>query len=447
MGRLTAAARRALPAVALVVLAVGPATVGAAEPVEFGTPVATASFAQPVRFEQPVTLGEAPARIEVLVTVAGAAGPLVEEVSGQGPGERTLSYTLPAGHVVPNTPYLARWRITAPDGTVTVGPEVRVTTVDDRFEWQTVEGDRIRLHWVEGGPDFGERALRIGEEAVAEATELLGTSEDEPIDLFVYADREAFYDALGPSTRDNVGGQAHPSIRTLFALITPGQINAGWVEIVVPHELLHIVFATATENPYRGAPHWLDEGLAVYLSQGYAGSDRGLVRAAARDGTLMPLGGLAGAFPTSRERFFLAYAESISAVDRIVRVHGRDALVALIGAYRAGVTDDEAFRTALGEDLAAFEAGWLAELGAVAPVRHGPQPAPVGPLPDGWSGPAVVPSLVPGAGPTVAPGSPARPSDGGALSATVVLALAAAVTVAVVGVVVFARRRAMGEWS
>ena len=95
-------------------------------------------------------------------------------------------------------------------------------------------------------------------------------TETEPIDFFIYADQDAFYDALGPGTRENVGGQAHADIRTLFALITPSEIDDAWVEIVVPHELTHLVFDTAVDNPYHFPPRWLNEGLAVYLSEGYA---------------------------------------------------------------------------------------------------------------------------------------------------------------------------------
>ena len=231
----------------------------------------------------------------------------------------------------------------------------------------------------------------------------------DPIDFFIYADQDAFYAALGPSTRENVGGQAHPDIRTLFALITPAEINASWVESVVPHELTHVVFATAVDNPYHDPPHWLNEGLAVYLSDGYADSDRSQVADAASSGTIIPLDGLAGAFPTTRERFFLAYAESVSAVDRIVRVNGRDALVKLIRSYHEGVSDDEAFQAALGRDVAGFQADWLAELGAAPPTRQGPRAAPAGPLPPGWSGPQPNPSFeVQGSPSPATPGAPRR---------------------------------------
>ncbi len=54
-------------------------------------------------------------------------------------------------------------------------------------------------------------------------------TETEPVDFYIYADQYAFYDALGPGTRENVGGEAHADIRTMFALITPDEIDASWV--------------------------------------------------------------------------------------------------------------------------------------------------------------------------------------------------------------------------
>ena len=165
----------------------------------------------------------------------------------------------------------------AADGSTTVSDSIAVRYADTRFDWKTVEGDLVRVHWTEGGDAFGQRALKIGEDAIRDTSQLLGVEERDPIDFFIYADQDAFRDALGPGTRENVGGQAHSDIRTLFALITPSEIDDAWVGIVVPHELTHLVFDTAVDNPYRFPPRWLNEGLAVYLSQGYDQNDRGEV--------------------------------------------------------------------------------------------------------------------------------------------------------------------------
>ena len=374
---------------------------------EFGRPTISGSFGEEIVATQPVTLDATPDLVEVLVTMGSATAPIVSEVPT--PDDRTLTLRHPVvatgDHVLPNTPLRVRWRITT-DGVARLGPETRTVVADERFDWQTVEGDVVRVHWYDGGREFGERALRIGEAAVADTSREFGVTEDEPIDFFIYATQDAFYDALGPGTRENVGGQANADIRTLFAQIAPSSIDDPWVENVVPHELIHLVFDTAVKNPYHFPPRWLNEGLAVYLSVGYDLSDRAAVETAARNGQLIPLDGLVGQFPTSATRFSLAYSESVSAVDYIIRTDGRDTMVDLVRSYAQGRTDDEAFEAAIGMDVAAFNDAWLADLGAAAPTTYGPQPAPPGPRPADWGAP---PPPMSGATPQPPGGATTRP--------------------------------------
>jgi hypothetical protein len=435
--------------VGLLLAVVVPSGAAAVE-VSWGTPRATATYGQSVRFEQPATLPAGIRRVELLLESPGAIGPLVIEVEADLSGRTPLSHALEIadGHILPNTTLTGRWRVVGDDGTDATGPPVTVRYEDTRFAWRTREGEIVRVHWYDGSDAFGERALAIGEAAVKETAELLGVVEDEPVDFFVYAEQDAFYDALGPSTRENVGGQANAEIRTLFALIGPNEIDDAWVGVVVPHELVHLVFDTAVDNPYHFPPRWLNEGLATYLTEGFTERDRQSVEAAARDGTLIPLRGLAAQFPTTRERFFLAYAESTAAVDFLVREHGRDALVRLVRSYSTGLTDDEAFEQAIGMPVDAFDAAWREDLGAQEPVAYGPQPAPAGPLPPGWTtvdgSPA--PTARPGADATSRPAPPqaGNPGDGGV--GGLVVPMAAGLGLLVLGgVVVYAasrRRRA-----
>ena len=419
--------------------------VHAADP-EFGIPTIDATFGEGLDVTQPITLDETPARVEVLLSFADASPLVVELPPPSGTGSTTLRHQISVtadGHILPNTPMSARWRITPEDGDPVLGPEVDTVYADERFDWKTVRGDLVTVHWYEGDTAFGERSLRVGEGEVRETSELLGVTEDEPIDFFIYADQDAFYDALGPGTRENVGGQANAEIRTMFALV--GACDVGWDEIVVRHELIHLVFDTAVQNPYHFPPRWLNEGLAVHQSQGYDAGDRSAVEAAARAGSLIPLDGLTGQFPTG-DGFFLAYAESVSAVDFFIRTHDQDALVALIGSYADGLTDDEAFQAAIGMDTAEFNAAWLADLDAVVPQRHGPQPAPPGPRPSAWGAPGEVP------GATTRPGAPApipSPNAGNGDGpsglfrgdSTLVLGIIAAVVFGAVGLLVWSRSR------
>jgi hypothetical protein len=180
--------------------------------------------------------------------------------------------------------------------------------------------------------------------------------------------------------------------------------------VVIPHELTHLVFDTAVRNAYHFPPRWLNEGLAVYLSEGYTPSWRAEVTQAVGQHSLLSLEGLTGQFPTSADEFSLAYGESVSAIDFLVRTYGKARLVALIRSFSAGRADDEAFRQALGVNVAGFELAWLADLGATVPVRYGPRPAPTGPLPPGWAG---APGALVGPGTAVPPAGQASAAAGG----------------------------------
>ncbi len=428
--------------------------------VTFGTPEAKAAYGQGITFSVSMTASGQLDRLELRLTYPGALGPFVEEVpvaSG-----KTQTYELKVsggGHVVPNTTIEAVWAAVPAGGAPPVlSAPVNVRYADTDQEWRTMKGDLVVVHWYAGDEAFARKALAIGDKAVKETAELLGVTETEPIDFFIYGDSTAFRAALGPGTRENVGGQAHADIRTLFALIEPSAINDSWVGVVIPHELVHLVFDTAVENPYRFPPRWVNEGLAVYLSEGYTPTDRSYVGAAVDARELLPLTALTGQFPTDPDKTYLAYAEAVSAIDHLVSTYGEDALFGLIGAYKDGLTDDEAFTKAVGKDVAAFQDGWLGELGAEAPVAYGPQSNPTGPQPPGWDTPVngANPGTTPGtatakpgaasANPATSPGAGA-PVDGGSTSGgggdtlLIVLAVGGVVLLVIVGMVI-ARRRA-----
>ncbi|MEO8468895.1 MAG: peptidase MA family metallohydrolase [Chloroflexota bacterium] len=394
----------------------------AARPVAAAQPAVTAPaakvvFLDGITYTGTATLTTDVKRVEIVIDVEGSTRSIVADVpTTVSTGSAALSWVLktPGGFLLPNTDVTARFRLTLTDGSNVVGPPTKVHYDDTRFKWKTVTGDFVTVHWVDGGQTFGLRAMKIGDDAIRSVSTLLGVTERDPIDFYVYGDRTAFYDILGAGTRENVGGEAHPDIRTLFANIGPDAVDDPWVGVVIPHELTHLVFDSASQNPYHAPLHWLNEGIAVYLSESFTPSDRSAVKAAVQAGNLMPLRALAAQFPTTQDRFFLAYSESVSAVSFLVDTYTRDAMVRLVRSYAGGVSDDEAFTAALGVDVAGFEAAWLASIGSSAPSPYGPQPAPAGPVPVDWGGSAPTPGPI-DAGATPSPGSP--DGDGSGLSA------------------------------
>jgi hypothetical protein len=420
----------------------------AADPV-FQPATATSTFGTSIDVRQVVTLPADVKRVEALVRTGKDARTFLAEIQYDANPPTTLRYAYPTplGGLYPNTPVELGFRVTFTDGRFVDGPTTTVLYRDTRFDWKSAEGAIVRVHWYEGNASFGQRALDIGERAIEEASTLLGVTETEPIDFYVYADRDAFYDVIGAGLPENVGGLAIHQIRTLFANIAPSALDDPWVGVVVPHELTHLVFNTATTNPYHEPLHWLNEGLAVYLSEGYGAGAKASVDRSGRAGDLLPLHALVGQFPSPADKFSLAYDEAVSAIDYLVRTYGREALVKLIRSYAAGVSDDAAFTAALGVDTAGFEAGWLAELGYPAPKPFGPQPAPIGPLPPGW-GAAPVPTPGPGAsGPIATPATgPGNTGNAGGDSGILLyIGIGILGLLIVAGLVVVASRMSRGE--
>lgn len=377
--------RRLTPVLMVLLVWLLIATPVTAADIVFGPSVASGDFGEPIRFSATFEAAEPPDRVELLLRSPGDATDqvyiaAVEHVGG----DRYRANVVQGGHVVPNTRYDYRFRAITPGGAVT-GPPASHLVEDRRLEWQTLEGDDVRVWWHDGGDRFAQRALDIAETALHDAGELLGVSDIEPVDFIIYSDTRSFREAMGPATRENVGGQAHPSIRTLFGLIEPNQIDSDWVEELVTHELTHLVFDEAVANPYEYPPRWLNEGLAVYLSKGYDRGDRSLVEGAAGSGTIIPLQGLVGQFPTRPQRIGLAYAESVAAVDYLVDTYGEETLVQLITSFADGTGLDEAFRRSTGEGFAAFDDAFLASLGTAQPEPYGPQDSEPGPTPAAWT--------------------------------------------------------------
>ena len=240
-------------------------------------------------------------------------------------GAATLRYTYetPFGSVYPNTPVELGFRITFDDGRTVDGPTTTLLYQDDRFTWKTLKGSIVRVHWYDGSTSFGQRALDIGERAIENASALLGVTETEPVDFYIYADRDKFYDVIGPSLPENVGGLALSDIRTLFANIAPSDVDDPWVGIVVPPRAHAPGVQHGDEERLPRAAALAERGPRRLPRAGLRRQRTGAASRAARTGDLMPLRALVGQFPSPPAKFSLAYDESVSAIDYMVGRTGR----------------------------------------------------------------------------------------------------------------------------
>ena len=164
--------------------------------------------------------------------------------------------------------------------------------------------------------------------------------------------------------------------------MTPGST------IVVPHELTHLVFDTAVTNPYHFPPRWLNEGLAVYLSEGYDARRPGHGRATRRaTATSSRCAGLSASSRPRRGRSPGLRRERVRGRlphpdPRPGRARGPHPLVR----RRARPTTRRSRpRSGMDDDGVRRRPGWPTSVPRRR-SRFGPQPAPAGPVPAAWAG-------------------------------------------------------------
>lgn len=263
---------------------------------------------------------------------------------------------------------------------------------DERFAWRTRQGGQVTVLFYAGNDSFGQELLDTALRTIDRLGRSFGVTGNQPIHIVVYGSNRDFTTSLPPNSAEWIGGQAHPDLGLIVTGIQPGNSASAEMRRIIPHEISHQLLYQATENPYGGPAHWLDEGLAVYNQETPDTSFGPLLSRAVQGGTLIPVRALNANFPLDPNEARLSYAESLSLIEYIIKTYGEVKLGALLTSFRAELSTDEALQAALGIDSDTLDRDWKASLGytgdkpgAAVPVADNPlsassQPFSTGPL-------------------------------------------------------------------
>jgi hypothetical protein len=428
----------AVGAAALLLVVCGVASVAAFD--GFGRESASSRYDDNMTFSVEFD-GPRPDRLELLLRTPGDDGAFVVPVR---PGPTAASYVWDTSveYVTPNTLVTYQWR--AIDGDeVTVTDEATLRYEDDRagLDWRTARLGETTVHWYGGAEAQARRFGELTAEGVAQAEDLLGTRLAGPVDVFVYDSQEEFFGALGPGAREWTGAAAYSDIRTIFMWLGGG--SDAYLERAMVHEVTHIVFHDATDNPFHEPARWLNEGIATWSEIGDAGDERDIVSEEARAGGLFAFDAITEQFPIGDRGARLSYSQGTTMVDLIIDRYGADAMAGLTAAYRDGASDEEALEAATGVSAHDLYAAFYAEFGVdePSPIVAGPiGPSDVDRPSAGHVDEGGAPSGVPGTQPPdeAAPGEVPAGDDG---TAFVVIGVATLIALGVVAALVVASRR------
>ncbi len=140
--------------------------------------------------------------------------------------------------------------------------------------------------------------------------------------------------------------------------------RSGDLYATLKHEFAHLALHGAIDR--RRLPRWLDEGTAQWASDGLSEylptEQRSLLPQAAAAGRLFYLDELFESFHQDYQGILLAYEQSRSFVNYLVRRFGEGALRRLLQSLASGASPRAAFEEVLGVELVAVEDDWRAGL-------------------------------------------------------------------------------------
>jgi len=136
------------------------------------------------------------------------------------------------------------------------------------------------------------------------------------------------------------------------------------IEVTLKHELCHLLLH---HHIHRAKlPRWLDEGIAQWVSGGIAellmNQKGSVLDAAILSGKHISIRALTNRFPQERRSLVLAYEESKSLIEYIVRQYGRDGILMVLEYLKDGDEVDQAILKGLSISYDELEKKWLYHL-------------------------------------------------------------------------------------
>ncbi len=138
------------------------------------------------------------------------------------------------------------------------------------------------------------------------------------------------------------------------------------LQMIVQHELCHLLLHDHIDEAHL--PRWLDEGICQWASDGLADIRMDVRRtrlpAAILSGGYFDLAKLAHRFPHDKNGLLLAYEQSKSVVEYMIRQYGPQGMRDLLGLLRQGADLDFAFESSFAISFDKFEDQWRNQLKA-----------------------------------------------------------------------------------
>lgn len=270
------------------------------------------------------------------------------------------------GYLPPGTRGEYTWQIQDSAGNMLDTPRQEYLVEDRSQTWQTLSNADLQVNWYDGDARFGQAILNRATTARDFLSQQLRIEKQEPLQVYIYANKQDFFASLPPFSAEWTGGRTFPEYGVIMLNFAPDLLD--WGLRATSHELSHAVLHTKIRGTLGdlSVPLWLDEGLAVYNETDDHAPDpqfEQTFQQAVRRNTLIPLKSLQLRFPPDAAQAELAYGQGYSAVKFMIENFGAEKFAQLLNIAEQGANPDDALLQVYGLNQDSLENAWRAKLG------------------------------------------------------------------------------------
>ena len=269
-----------------------------------------------------------------------------------------------SGSLPPGTEVWWQWKLMDTQGNETITPRQSLIFTDESIPWQIVQSDSLELYWIAGEQAFARELAKAGETALDSLFEITGVEIKEAVRVYIYPSPDEMQTAtlFAP---DWSGGIAFPEHRTVLAGVSPDSLE--WGREVVAHELAHVLIGVYTFSCVSNMPGWLSEGLAMYAETSVGtshDSEYSRLEEAVENDTLLTVREVSNIFSNDPDLARLSYAQSLSLVQFLIDEYSQERMLALLGEFKDGSSQDQALSQVYGLDQDSLNNAWREWIGA-----------------------------------------------------------------------------------
>ena len=269
--------------------------------------------------------------------------------------------SLESGQLAPGTMLRAWWQLRMADGSLAQTEPSLFEYTDDNHEWSLMAGKRVDLLSYGQSSEETAALLASAEGILTRLEDQVGVAVENRVRIYSYESAADMGQALSQRSEgyDDRVMTLGVSVGNETLLILSAHRD---VDVIMAHELAHIVVGLATENPFSDLPRWLDEGLAMYSEAEVPADNLAALDRAIRRDELLSVRSMSS-YPGQARLVDLFYGEVYSVVKFLLDAYGRERMNALLGEFSEGMRQEEALLSTYGFGLDELDAQWRTSLG------------------------------------------------------------------------------------